>query len=85
MEKLSRQTDPPVAFDGSQKGNWENVRNEVTNGRPFRFRSEIFETPPSVREHPVALCDGHVRFCPFARREFLGKLAFVRGYRVIRT
>lgn len=49
MEKLERQAGPPLVFDASQKGNWENIRNEAMNGKPFRFRSDILEDPPNVR------------------------------------
>lgn len=48
-EKKARQVGPPLVFDASQKGNWENIRNETMNGKPFRFKSEAFEPPPSVR------------------------------------
>lgn len=60
LEKLARQAGPPLVFDASQKGNWENIRNEAINGKPFRFKREILEAPLNVRHRlcyaaPVAL------------------------------
>lgn len=49
-EKFARQTGSPLVFDASQKGNWENVRNECINGKPFRFNCDILEPPPSVSQ-----------------------------------
>lgn len=37
-----------MVFDASQKGNWENIRNEAINGKPFRFKREILEAPLNV-------------------------------------
>ncbi|CAM9587870.1 unnamed protein product, partial [Discosporangium mesarthrocarpum] len=48
VHKFSRQEGRREVFDVSQKGNWENVRNETLNGKPFRFRSDKFESPPSA-------------------------------------
>lgn len=48
QERLARCTGPPALFDPSQKGNWENVRNETMNRRSFQFKSEAFEPLPVV-------------------------------------
>ena len=54
-EKFARQAGPPLVFDASQKGNWENVRNECFNGKPFRFSGDILEPPPSVSQQYGAI------------------------------
>ncbi|CAM9534671.1 unnamed protein product [Chrysoparadoxa australica] len=34
-------------FDTSQSGNWENIRNEVYNGKPIKFKPARWTSPPS--------------------------------------
>ncbi|CAN0006032.1 unnamed protein product, partial [Choristocarpus tenellus] len=48
VQKLARQREGLELFDVSQKGSWENVRNEALNGKAFRFRSDKFDSPPTV-------------------------------------
>lgn len=49
MEKLARQTAPLPVFDASQRGDWDNTRNETVNGKPCRLKGTILEALPQVR------------------------------------
>ena len=44
VEKHKRQTGPPLVFDASQKGDWDNIRNGYVDGKPSRIKREILET-----------------------------------------
>ncbi|CAM9361361.1 unnamed protein product, partial [Ectocarpus sp. 12 AP-2014] len=48
IEKLARQTGPLSVFDASQKGDWDNTRNETVNGKPYRLKSTILEVLPQA-------------------------------------
>ncbi|CAB1096745.1 unnamed protein product [Ectocarpus sp. CCAP 1310/34] len=48
MEKLARQTGPLSVFDASQKGDWDNTRNETVNGKPYRLKGTILEVLPQA-------------------------------------
>ncbi|CAN0284943.1 unnamed protein product [Ectocarpus sp. 6 AP-2014] len=48
MEKLARQTGPLSVFDASQKGDWNNTRNETVNGKPYRLKGTILDALPQA-------------------------------------
>ncbi|CAM9396635.1 unnamed protein product [Pylaiella littoralis] len=48
LEKLARQTSPHSVFDVSQRGDWDNTRNETVNGKPCRQRGTILEALPKA-------------------------------------
>lgn len=50
LEKLARQTGELSVFDVSQRGDWNNTRNEAINGKPCQLRGTVLEELPKVRK-----------------------------------
>lgn len=51
FEKLARQTRVLTVFDVSQRGDWNNTRNETVNGKPCHLKGTILEELPKVLHH----------------------------------
>ncbi|CAM9877744.1 unnamed protein product [Scytosiphon promiscuus] len=93
LEKLARQTGAFSVFDTSQKGNWENTRNELVNGKHCRLKGTILEELPRAgtlevdyvsTSRPLAGsgdgCDRPRKKKPMSTKKFydvLGKLELV--------
>lgn len=63
VEKLARQTGPNSVYDASQRGDWNNTRNETINGKPCQLKGTILEELPQVR--PACINRGERSKFPF--------------------
>eukprot|EP00903_Cladosiphon_okamuranus_P020889 g19182.t1 len=48
LEKLARQSRAFSVFDASQRGDWNNTRNETLNGKPCRVKGTILDELPQA-------------------------------------